>query len=140
VTALDGIVVAESTFNSSANYRSAVVRGRLTPLTDQDKVTALNRLSERLIPGRTGEVPAMTGKELAATLAMALPIVDGSWLVKSRVGAPSTPDQDTDTWCGVVPLRTVVGPIEPAPWVPDGAPLPDSVRRLVARVEAGGLR
>ena len=140
VIALDGIVVAHSTFQSSANYRSAVLRGRLTPLVDAAKAHALDLLSERLIPGRNAEVRPTSAKERAATLAMALPITEGFWTVKVRTGPPSAPEEPTDVWSGVVPLRTVAGPVEPAPWVPDGATPPESVRRLVARVESGGLR
>lgn len=139
VVALDAIVVAHCAFESSANYRSAVLRGRLTLLPDEEKATALDVLSDRLIPGRTGEVRPMTAKELAATQVLALPITEESWILKARTGPPSTPEEATDAWSGVVPLRTVAGPVEPAAWVPDGTPPPESVRRLVARVEAGSL-
>ena len=131
---VDGMVVAHSTFDSSANYRSAVVRGRLQPLTGNDRWQALQRLSERLLPGRTGEVRDMTAKEAAATLTMALPITDGGWTVKVRTGPPGAPQEPTDAWCGVVPFRLVAGAAEPAPWVPAGAPLPPSVARLTGSV------
>ena len=140
VIALDGIVVAHNTFESSANYRSAVVRGRVVPLTGPEQARALDLLSDRLIPGRTGEVAPSTPKERSATLAMALPIVDGLWTVKVRTGGPSVPEGPTDAWSGVVALRTVADPPQPAAWVPEGDPLPDSVRRLVNRVTAGWLR
>ena len=74
VTAIDGIVVAESTFDSSANYRSAVVRGRARNLDADERAEALDLLSDRVIPGRTSEVRPSTPKEWAATLAMELPI------------------------------------------------------------------
>ena len=130
VLSVDGLVVAHSTFDSSANYRSAVVRGFLCPLVDDEKWQALERLSERLIPGRTTEVRDMSAKETAATLAMALPITDGGWTVKVRTGPPGAPEEDTDAWSGVVPFRLVAGAAEPAPWVPAGSPLPPSVARL----------
>ena len=56
VTVVDGLVVAHTTFESSANYRSAVIHGELTPLDDAGRTTALELLSERLIPGRPAEV------------------------------------------------------------------------------------
>jgi nitroimidazol reductase NimA-like FMN-containing flavoprotein (pyridoxamine 5'-phosphate oxidase superfamily) len=132
VVSVDGMVVAHTTFESSANYRSAVVRGRLTPLSGDDQWDALDRLSDRLVPGRTSEVRPMLRKEIAATLCMALPIVDGGWTVKVRTGPPGVPDEPTDAWCGVVPFRLVAGEPEPAPWVAPGAPVPESVRRLVS--------
>ncbi len=131
VTALDGVVVAASTFNSSANYRSAVVHGPLTPLTDRDeKWRALDLLSDRLIPGRTGEGRPMTGRELAATLAMTMPISEGAWTVKIRTGDPSDEERDDPAWQGVVPVRTVLDPPVPAPWVAGDHQLPPSVSRL----------
>ncbi|MDV3130242.1 pyridoxamine 5'-phosphate oxidase family protein [Mycobacterium sp. 21AC1] len=131
VTMLDGIVVADTLFDSSANYRSAVVRGHLTVLDGPDAVQALDLMSDALIPGRTAEVRTHTKKELAATLAMALPIEPGAWTVKLRDAPPAEPSSDTGVWAGVVPLRTVAGAPEPAPWVGAQIPLPESVRRLV---------
>ena len=72
----------------------------------------------------------MTSKEEAATLAMALPITDGRWLLKARAGGPSAPDEETDAWTGVVPFRVVAGEPEPAPWnVAAGTAVPASVVR-----------
>ncbi len=134
VTSVDGLVVAHTTFESSANYRSAVVHGELTPLGDADRTVALEKLSERLIPGRTREVRAMTRREEVATLAMALPITPGRWLLKERSGGASVPDEETDAWSGVVPLRVVAGAPEPSPWSAEaGTPVPESVRALVTR-------
>ena len=131
VTLLDAVVVAASTFNSSANYRSAVVYGALTPLDGDEKWRALDVLSDRIIPGRVQEVRPMTKKEVAATLVLALPIVDGQWMAKARTGPPGDGEADSDAWQGVVPLRLVAGEPAPAPWVTT-QPVPDSVRRLVA--------
>jgi nitroimidazol reductase NimA-like FMN-containing flavoprotein (pyridoxamine 5'-phosphate oxidase superfamily) len=138
VVHLDGVVVAQTTFESSANYRSAVVHGALRPLDGDDKVVALEALSNTIIPGRTGEVRAMLGKELAATLALELPITDGAWTVKIRTGPPSPMEDDATeaertAWTGVVPLRTVAGEPEPTGWCPPGTPVPDSVRRFTDR-------
>ncbi len=133
VVSVDGLVVAHSTFDSSANYRSAVIQGELTPLIGADRSRALNRISERLLPGRTAEVRAMTRREEAATLAMALPLTPGQWLLKVRSGPPSLPEEATDAWCGVVPLRTVAGRPEAAEWTrASDAPVPPSVTSFVA--------
>ncbi|MGW0040546.1 pyridoxamine 5'-phosphate oxidase family protein [Rhodococcus sp. NPDC003348] len=131
VTHLDGIVLADNLFNSSANYRSAVVRGRLVPVGTDDAEAALIALSDALIPGRSGEVRPSTRKELAATLTIALPIENGKWTVKVRSAPPSEGDADPDTWAGVVPLRTVADAPIRAPWVGDDATVPPSVHRLV---------
>ncbi len=132
VVAMDAVVVAASTFDSSANYRSAVVNGVLTPLGEEEKSDALDALSERLIPGRTAEVRAMLPKELAATLAVALPIEDGAWTVKVRTGGPGEPTGESEAWEGIVPVATVFGEPEPAAWMPEGRAVPASVHRLIA--------
>lgn len=131
VTMLDGIVVADTLFDSTANYRSAVVRGRLTVVKGPEAAHALTLMSDALIPGRSAEVRTHTNKELAATLAMELPIEPGAWTVKVRNAPPAEPSTDSGEWAGVVPLRTVSGAAVPAPWVGEATRQPASVCRLV---------
>lgn len=133
VTALDALAVAPTTFESSVNYRSATVRGRLQPLPQADQEAALEVFSERLLPGRNAEVRESSRKELAASQAMALVITDGSWLMKAAGGWPATPeeaDAEPDVWSGLVPVRTVLDAPLAAPWASD-LPVPASVRDLV---------
>ena len=129
VFAIDALAVAPTTFESSVNYRSATVRGSLTTVDD----AALDVFSETILPGRTAEVRASTGKELAASLALALPIGPDNWLLKVSDGWPATPeeaDADPDVWSGLVPVRTVLdGPVA-APWSTH-LPVPPSVQQLV---------
>ena len=136
VMLMDGLVVAHSTFESSANYRSAVVHGIPERLNGEEQLHALDTLSDRLIPGRVAEVPAIRKKEAAATLAMWLPITDGQWTVKVRDAWSDVPEEPTDTWIGVVPMRTVYDEPVTAPFAATGAPVPESVRRLVASAPA----
>lgn len=127
VTVLDGLVYARSLYDSSMNYRSAVVFGTAEPVTD--KLAALEVLSERLMPGRWAEVRPPTARELAGTLVLALPLAEAS--VKVSAGPPTDSDDpppDLAVWAGVVPLRLAAGPPEPAPDVPAGVPVPRSVR------------
>src|ERR687886_2127740 len=74
VTVVDALVVADSLFESSANYRSAVIFGRCSVVPPEGKLAALRALSERLLPGRWEEVREPTPKELAATLVLELPL------------------------------------------------------------------
>ncbi len=90
--------MADNLFNSSANYRSAVVHGNLTPLRREEAECALVQLSDALIPDRSTEVRASSRKELAATLTIALPIEPGRWTVKVRDAPPS--EGDRDPGCG----------------------------------------
>lgn len=130
VYVMDAIVVADNLFNSSANYRSAVVRGQLQKLTEAEALDGLTRMSEGLIPGRSTEVVATSTKELAATLAIALPIEDDNWTAKERTGGPGESDVDPDAWTGIVPIITTYGEPEPSEYTPTGKPVPDSVAGL----------
>lgn len=137
VFALDALVVAPTTFESSVNYRSATIRGELTRVDD----VALDVFSEVLIPGRTAEVRPSTRKELAATQALALPIGADNWLLKVADDWPATPeeaDADAEVWSGLVPVRTVLDAPVPAPWAAD-LPVPPSVQQLASgRVPEAG--
>jgi uncharacterized protein len=131
VTAMDALVVAHSTFDSSVRYRSAVIYGDLTTARREDRALLLERFSELLLPGRTAEVRAMTPKEIAATNVLALPILDGDWVYKVSQGPVTEPEEETDAWAGIVPFTSGYGTPQRAPW--STAALPDSVRRLVAQ-------
>ena len=130
VTHLDALVVAHTTFESSANYRSAVVRGRLEQLAGDDAEEALDALSEHVLPGRLREVRGTVAKERAATMALALPITDGGWTVKTRNAWSDEPDEPTEAWIGIVPVETRFGEPATAPFSPTQR-VPESVVRLV---------
>ncbi len=110
VTHLDGFVYAASLFESSANYRSAVVEGVCERLDGDAAHDALHMLGERLMPGRSAEVRANRPKEYAATMVLRLPITDGAWTAKARAAGPShEPDDDPQVWTGVLPIETRLG-------------------------------
>lgn len=127
VTHVDGLVYARSVFDSSVNYRSVVVHGTATAIGGSTKMSALHALSERLMPGRWGEVREPTTKELAATLVLELPLDEAS--VKVRTGPPGDGEgADPSVWAGVLPVQQRTGAPETAPEVRPGTPVPASVR------------
>jgi nitroimidazol reductase NimA-like FMN-containing flavoprotein (pyridoxamine 5'-phosphate oxidase superfamily) len=132
VTSYDGLEVARSAFESSIHYRSAVLYGRCTRVTD-DKERVLDLVTERLLPGRVAEVRRPTTAELAATMVLALPIDD--WSLRISAGWPDDPDSDIagPAWAGVVPLRRVYDAPVPAPDLRTGIEVPPSVRALTDR-------
>ncbi|MBK8460659.1 MAG: pyridoxamine 5'-phosphate oxidase family protein [Micropruina sp.] len=132
VTLVDGLVVAYSTFESSAHYRSAVLRGVLVPVPGEDGRAALDLMSDRWLPGRVAEVAPMTKKERAASLVLALPITPGQWTLKISAGEPDRPDVETPVWQGVIPMQQGYGEPVRAPWVPAETPIPPSVRNRMA--------
>ncbi|MXP19844.1 pyridoxamine 5'-phosphate oxidase family protein [Gordonia sp. HNM0687] len=128
---IDGLVVAQTLFDHSINYRSAVVRGALEAVGPDDASRALDVFSDAILPGRSAEVRAHTRKELSATVILALPILDGCWLTKARTGGPG--DGGADGWTGHIPMRTIYDdPVTATP----GA-VPDSVTRLTNRSSRG---
>jgi len=133
VTAFDALVVARSAFESSMRYRSAVLFGRCTPISEPGgKRRALDTITDALLPGRSREVRPSTTKELAAVLVLALPIEE--WSLKVSEGWPDDPDEDVagPAWAGVLPLIQHYGDAVPAPDLRAGIELPDSVLRLRA--------
>lgn len=130
ITALDGILVARSGFESSFHYRSAVVFGTFSTVSTQDKNSYLEALTDRFIPGRVAEIRPSTAKELAATLVLRLPIGTDNWSLKIANGWPEDPDEDVAAggWAGAVPILTGYG--EPLRAPDCDAEIPTSVRAL----------
>src|SRR5215469_18669470 len=87
VTLVDGLVCARSVFHNSMNYRSAVVFGTARLVTDADeRLAAIQAITEHLIPGRWEHSRRPTKKELAATAMLAVSLDEAS--VKVRTGGP----------------------------------------------------
>lgn len=124
VTLLDGIVLARSAFESSMQYRSAVIFGRATPVDGDAKPAALRAMSEAWLPGRWDTLRPPTARELAATTVLALPLVE--WSVKVGDGPPQDPESDLDApvWAGVLPVVTAYGAPQPAPDLRGEPPFP----------------
>jgi uncharacterized protein len=132
VTTLDGVVVARSAFESSFRYRSAALFGVFEKVPEADKVGYLETLTDTFIPGRVAELRASSRRELAATMALRLPIGEDNWSLKVSAGWPEDPDEDVaaGAWAGVVPLTVNYGAPLPAPDLTPGTPTPASVRAM----------
>jgi nitroimidazol reductase NimA-like FMN-containing flavoprotein (pyridoxamine 5'-phosphate oxidase superfamily) len=133
VTLLDGLVLARSVFESSMHYRSAMVLGSSAPLEGAAKITALERISEHLMPGRWADARQPNRKELAATLVLSMPLDE--WSVKVSDGPPddATEDLDLPVWAGILPMYEAYGAAAPAPDLRPGLELPSYVREWTAR-------
>lgn len=131
VTAVDGLMVARSTFETSMRYRSAVVFGVLTPLDADERDRALEVITDRLMPKRRAEVRPSTVEEQRRALVLAMPI--DQWSLKVSDGWPDDAAEDRagGAWAGVVPLRIAAGPPEAAPDLAAGIPVPASVLAFV---------
>lgn len=140
VTLLDGLVFARSLFDSSMNYRSAMITGVAQPVPPEEQDAALHLLSEHLMPGRWSEVRGTLRRELAATVVLRLPLAEASLKVRAAGASESLDDgEDRDVWAGVVPLRTAAGEPRPSVGTPASVPVPPSVVGTAARFDAGSV-
>lgn len=128
VTILDGMVLARSGFESSMNYRSVMVIGRCRVLEGDEKVAALERISDHLLPGRWADIRGPSAKELRATLVACMPLEECS--AKVSEGGPDDVEDDLDrpVWAGVVPLIRTWGTPIPAPDLRFDLPAPEYLR------------
>lgn len=106
VTLVDGLVLARSAFHHSVNYRSVVVYGKASVVSNPDeKMRALEAFTEHIVPGRWEDVRWPTELELKATTVLKLPIEEAS--AKVRTGGPVDDEEDYEmnVWAGVIPLE-----------------------------------
>lgn len=111
VTQLNAIVVARSAFNSSMNYESVMIFGKARVLQEAEKELALERITEKLIPGLWSYGRPLKKKESAATIIVEVPMDKIS--AKSRTGDPSDDEEDLELglWAGLIPLKTTHQPV-----------------------------
>jgi uncharacterized protein len=105
VTLLDGLVLARSVYNHSMNYRSVIVLGRAREVTDrEEKLRAMQRVVEHVIPGRWNDARWPNHAEIKGTTILALPLDEAS--AKIRTGPPADDDADLElpVWAGVIPV------------------------------------
>lgn len=130
VTIVDGLVVARTPLHNSMNYRSVVVRGTATVISDPDeKAAALKVINDHIAPIWDTARPPSEG-DLRQTMVLTVPLAESS--AKVRGGDPIDEPEDTelDHWAGVVPLTTTWGAPYPAADLPDGIAIPAAVEAL----------
>ena len=125
VTLLDGLVLARSGFHHSMNYRSVVVLGQATEVTDPDeKMAALKAIVDHVMVGRWEDVREPSAQELKATSVIRVPLEEVS--AKIRTGPPVDDEEDyqLDCWAGELPLRLVPQQLVADPQLRAGIALP----------------
>jgi nitroimidazol reductase NimA-like FMN-containing flavoprotein (pyridoxamine 5'-phosphate oxidase superfamily) len=135
VTLFDGLRLARSGFESSIAYRSVVLYGAASLVTDDaEKARILEMFVDAVLPGRASEVRAMSDSERRLTMVVAVRIDE----VSAKLSSGPTDDSDEDMalpiWSGTVPARLRFG--DPIPdtngAMAGGAlPVPASVERLL---------
>ena len=131
VTLIDGIVLARSAFHHSVNYRSVMLIGRASLVTDPaEKEARLKAFIDGLFPGRWAILRPVTARELRATSVLSIPISEAS--AKVRIGPPKDDEEDyaLEIWAGVLPLRLETQTPISDPRMKVDVPVPDHVLRL----------
>jgi len=134
VTLVDGIVFARSAFNSSMNYRSAMVYGTPRLIEDEaGKLHGMKVISEHTMPGRWDELREPLEREVKMTGVIALDIESAS--AKVSAGMPDDEDEDYDIpiWAGVLPLESKLTALLSDERILDGVTPSAVVSRLEGR-------
>ncbi len=132
VTLLDGLVLARSAFNHSANYRSVMVFGHPTRVEDLAvRASVLDAYTDKVVPGRREHLRPMTDKEVRATTVVSIPIEEASAKVRSGGPVDDQEDLELGIWAGVLPLRGGFGEPVPDTLLAPDVTTPEHIRRLV---------
>ncbi len=124
VSHLDGLVLARSGFNHSANYRSAMCFGMARIIEDpNEKAAALVSLTDRFYPGRSVTLRAATPQEVKATTVIGMQIEEASAKVRDHGVGDNDEDLALPIWAGVIAVDSIIGTTA------DSAHLPAKVAR-----------
>jgi hypothetical protein len=130
VTLLDGLVLARSVFHHSMNYRSAMILGVASEVSErEEKLVALRSIVEHVMLGRFTDARGPSPQELTVTTVLRMPIEEAS--AKIRTGPPIDDELDYQLlyWAGEIPIRLEVGSPVPDPRLRPNAPLPEYIKR-----------
>ena len=124
-TLIDGIRFARSMFEHSMNYRSVVVYGEATEVTDADELRRVFRtITDHVAPGRGDDARMPNDEELRQTLFLKIPLDEASAKVSTGHAEDAEADYELDVWAGILPLRTVPGVPISDPLNKPGLPTP----------------
>lgn len=125
VSHLDGLVLARSGFNHSANYRSAMCFGTAHIIEEPErKARALKAVVDRFYPGRSAEIRPDHPQEIKATMVIGMEIEEASAKCRAKGVGDDEEDYDLPIWAGVIPVKTTISAPEISPNVPAGVETP----------------
>lgn len=129
VTLLDGIVFSPTAMGHSVNYRSVVVIGKAEIVEGHAaKLSAMRDFVEYVLRGRWATVRPPTAQEIAATMVLAVPLVEASAKVRTGFAVDAEGEYASGAWAGVLPLKWT--PEEPIrdPRGDVSVPTPENIR------------
>lgn len=125
-TLFDGWVLARSAFSHSAHYRSAMVFGQFSEIENTDqKHQLLSHFLEQIAPGRSQVARPGNSKEMAATVLLEMSLDEASVKVSNKGVNDKEEDLASPIWAGVMPYRTIVGPLVTDPNLGVNLDIPD---------------
>ena len=129
VSHLDGLVLARSGFNHSANYRSAMCFGTAAIVDDpEEKMRALAAVTDRFWPERAATLRPIEEQEVKATTVIGMTIEEAAVKIRAKgVGDDDLDDANFPAWAGVIPVTTVIGALQPSPVMDAEVSVPDHV-------------
>ncbi len=131
VSLLDGLVLARSGLHHSANYRSVMVFGRPTLISDErEKQQKLNNLIDHLYPGRSASLRAMTDAEIKQTAVLSLPVNEASAKIRNTGVVDDEEDYGQPVWSGVIPVTMQLMEPEPDERNLPGIEMPDYLNQI----------
>lgn len=133
ITELNALKIARSTFNSGMHYRSVVIFGKAELVAENEKLSALDALSNAMVPGRVPESRPTTKKELAATIIVRVSLDESSVKISTNEVDDPPEDMNLGYWAGIIPIQRQYG--DPIPADAESAALgtPPSIQRLTGR-------
>lgn len=128
VAHLDGLVLARSGFNHSANYRSAMCFGTARLVEDpEEKIEAMRDVVDRFYPERSALLRPITTQEAKATTIIAMPIDEAAAKVRAKGVGDDEEDFALPIWAGVIPVTTVLGQAQTCPRLVAGVDKPETL-------------
>ena len=128
VTIVDGIRFARSMFEHSMNYRTVIVYGHATEVTDLGELSLVfDAITDQVAAGRSKDARRPTDEELRQTTFVAIPLDECSAKVSTGQAEEPETDHALDVWAGILPLHVAPREPVPDPLLRPGIPTPDYV-------------
>jgi nitroimidazol reductase NimA-like FMN-containing flavoprotein (pyridoxamine 5'-phosphate oxidase superfamily) len=130
VTLLDGIVFAPTAMGHSVNYRSVVVIGKAEVIQDPGaKTKAMRDFVDYVARGRWAAVRPPTAQEVAATMILAVPLVEASAKIRTGFAVDNAEEYASGAWTGVLPFKWTPGEPIRDPRGNASVPVPSNIQR-----------
>ena len=133
VTHVDGLVMARTPFHNSMNYRSVVVRGLATKITDPDeKLRALKIITDHVV-ANWDEGRPVSEIDNKKTLVLEMPLTEASAKIRSGDPIDEPDDMAGPWWSGVIPVETRFGEATAAADFTGSNPMPTQYGALAGK-------